>query len=124
MITSQTVANADRGDAPIASNQPVLHHVTCPHPGGLHKMAYWQWGDPQNPRVVICVHGLTRSGRDFDVLAARLAKHFRVICPDVVGRGNSDWLTDPNLYTVPLYVADMATLVARLNVDTVDWIGT
>jgi pimeloyl-ACP methyl ester carboxylesterase len=63
-------------------------------------MAYWEWGDPANPRVLVCVHGLSRQGRDFDTLAADLS-HYRVVCPDVVGRGQSDWLADPMGYAIP-----------------------
>lgn len=100
------------------------HSVQCASPSGLHRMAYTEWGDRANPRVVICVHGLTRNGRDFDTLAAALSPHFRVICPDVVGRGQSDRLTDPNGYAIPQYLADMVTLIARLNVDEVHWVGT
>ena len=103
---------------------PVLHKVTCAHPGGLHKMAYWQWGDPDNPKVLMCVHGLTRNGRDYDSLAQRLADRYRVICPDMLGRGASDWAADPNLYIVPQYVSDCVTLVARLGVEQVTWLGT
>lgn len=98
--------------------------VICANPTGLHRMAYTEWGDPDNPRVLVCVHGLTRSGRDFDRVAAALGDVYRVVCPDVVGRGRSDRLPDPNRYIVPQYVADMVTLIARLNVDTVDWFGT
>jgi pimeloyl-ACP methyl ester carboxylesterase len=87
-------------------------------------MAYTEWGEPDNPRVLLCVHGLTRSGRDFDRVAAEFAGTYRVVCPDVVGRGLSSWLANPNLYSVPQYVADMVTLIARLNVETVDWFGT
>ena len=98
--------------------------VRCLSPSGLHRMAYTEWGDPANPRVLVCVHGLTRNGRDFDVLARQLAGHYRVICPDVVGRGRSDWLKVPAGYVVPQYVADMVTLIARLDVDEVHWLGT
>jgi pimeloyl-ACP methyl ester carboxylesterase len=87
-------------------------------------MAYVEWGDPANPRVLVCVHGLSRQGRDFDTLAQDLASDYRVVCPDVVGRGKSDWLADPMGYAVPTYVADMVTLVARLGVEQVDWVGT
>jgi pimeloyl-ACP methyl ester carboxylesterase len=87
-------------------------------------MAYLEWGDPRNPRVLVCVHGLTRSGRDFDFLAAALAADYRVVCPDVVGRGMSDWLRDPAHYTTAQYAADMVTLIARLDVAGVDWLGT
>lgn len=104
--------------------EPQLRFVQCAHPGGLHRMAYWQWGEPDNPRVVVCVHGLTRSGRDMDALAQALAPHYRVICPDIVGRGRSDWLDQPSLYQVPLYVADCVTLIARLDVEAVGWVGT
>ncbi len=103
---------------------PRLHHVQCLTPGGLHRMAYWEWGDALNPKVLLCVHGLTRQGRDFDTLARSMSAEYRVVCPDVVGRGESDWLTDPNSYSVPMYVADMVTLLARLNASTVDWVGT
>ena len=104
--------------------EPRLASVQCLDPRGLHRMAYWEWGDAANPRVVVCVHGLARQGRDFDTLARDLASDFRVICPDVVGRGRSDWLADPAGYGVPLYVADMVTLIARLDVAQVDWVGT
>jgi pimeloyl-ACP methyl ester carboxylesterase len=87
-------------------------------------MAYWQWGDPANPRVLVCVHGLSRQGRDFDVLAQSLAGQYRVVCPDVVGRGRSDWLADPMGYAIPHYVADMVTLLARLDAQTLHWLGT
>lgn len=103
---------------------PRLHHVQCLGARGLHRMAYWEWGDPSNPRVVVCVHGLSRQGRDFDTLAQDLCADYRVVCPDVVGRGQSDWLEDPMGYAVPNYVADMVTLLARLNAQQVDWVGT
>lgn len=91
---------------------------------GLHRMAYWEWGEPTNSRVVVCVHGLSRQSRDFDTLAVALADQYRVVCPDVVGRGQSDWLPDPTGYQIPFYVADMVTLIARLDVERVDWVGT
>lgn len=87
-------------------------------------MAYCEWGDPANPRVLVCAHGLSRQGRDFDTLAAAMSDVYRVVCPDVVGRGRSDWLTDPMGYNIPAYVADMVTLLARLNASTVHWVGT
>ena len=104
--------------------QPRLKRVQCANPKGLHHMAYVEWGDPDNPRVLVCVHGLTRIGRDFDFLAQRLCGQYRVVCPDVVGRGRSDWLPDPAGYGVPQYVGDMVTLIARLGVEQVDWFGT
>ena len=93
-------------------------------PAGLHDMAYVEWGDAGNPRVLVCVHGLTRCGRDFDFLAQAMAGEYRVVCPDVVGRGRSGWLRDKHYYTVPQYCADMVTLLARLDAETVHWVGT
>ncbi|RST46050.1 alpha/beta fold hydrolase [Variovorax sp. DXTD-1] len=111
---------------------PTLHHVACEDAQGGHRMAYWQWGDARSAHVVMCVHGLTRQGRDFDVLAqaivARAGGNVRVVCPDVAGRGRSDWLRDPALYQVPVYAADMLALVAQLHrqqpIDTFDYLGT
>jgi pimeloyl-ACP methyl ester carboxylesterase len=106
-----------------------IESVQCSSPAGLHRIAYKQWGDPANPRVLVCVHGVTRVSDDFDALAANLSDTYRVICPDVVGRGRSGRLALAGLYTVPQYVADMVTLIARVtNVPgsdgTVDWFGT
>lgn len=92
---------------------------------GFHNIAYVEWGDPASERVAVCVHGLSRQGRDFDRLAAALARRgWRVVCPDLAGRGRSDWLRDPQDYNLPQYAADLATLIARLDVPAVDWIGT
>jgi pimeloyl-ACP methyl ester carboxylesterase len=94
-------------------------------------MAYWEWnatGNPGHPHVIVCVHGLSRQGRDFDVLARELSRHARVVCPDVVGRGQSDWLADPMGYQIPQYGADMVALLAQLHqqapIATLDWVGT
>jgi pimeloyl-ACP methyl ester carboxylesterase len=103
---------------------PRRRSVQCASPKGLHRMSYLEWGDARNRDVVICVHGLTRNGRDFDDLARALCSTFRVVCPDVAGRGESERLADPALYALPKYVADMVTLVARLDVETVRWVGT
>jgi len=107
-----------------AATEPRLNTVQCLGTRGLHRMAYWEWGDAANPRVLVCVHGLSRQGRDFDTLAQALCQHYRVVCPDVVGRGRSDWLADPSGYQIPAYVADMVTLLARLNARTLHWVGT
>ena len=104
--------------------EPRLSFVQCLDTRGLHRMAYWEWGDPANPRVLVCVHGLTRQGRDFDTLARTLCDTYRVVCPDVVGRGRSDRLADPHGYQIPAYLADMVTLLARLNATRLDWLGT
>lgn len=107
-----------------SSPEPRLRFVPCLDSRGLHRMAYHEWGDAANPKVLVCVHGLTRQGRDFDVLAQALANDYRVVCPDVVGRGESDWLADPMGYAIPYYVADMVTLLARLDAQEVHWVGT
>jgi pimeloyl-ACP methyl ester carboxylesterase len=108
--------------------EPTLHHVSCPDASSGHRMAYWQWGHADAGHVVLCVHGLSRQGRDFDVLAqalcARGGAKLRVVCPDVVGRGQSDWLKDPAGYQVPAYAADMLALLAELKPATLDWVGT
>jgi pimeloyl-ACP methyl ester carboxylesterase len=104
--------------------EPRLRHVQCLAPEGLHHMAYWEWGDAANPKVLVCVHGLTRQGRDFDTLARAMAGEYRVVCPDVVGRGESDWMKNPASYAIPGYVADMVTLLARLDAREVHWVGT
>lgn len=114
---------SDPAPRPLAAS-PRECAVQCMGPHGLHRMAYTEWGDPDNPRVLVCVHGLTRNGRDFDELARALAGEYRVVCPDVVGRGRSDWLNVKTDYSFPVYVADMVTLIARLNVNTVHWVGT
>jgi len=106
------------------SSEPRLAQVQCLGARGLHRMAYWEWGDPANKRVLVCVHGVSRQGRDFDVLARAMRGEFRVVCPDVVGRGESDRLTDPMGYALPNYAADMVTLLARLDADSVTWVGT
>lgn len=106
------------------TEEPRLCDVQCISPAGLHRMAYAEWGDPDNSRVLVAVHGLSRVGRDFDNLARAFAKDFRVVCPDVVGRGRSSWLSQPMLYQVPTYVSDMVTLLARLDVPSVAWFGT
>ncbi len=98
--------------------------VQCLSPAGLHNMAYKEWGDPNNPAVLLCVHGVTRVSDDFDALAAVMSDRYRVICPDVVGRGRSSWLANPLGYQLPQYVSDMVTLIARLDVTQVDWFGT
>ena len=93
-------------------------------PAGFHRVAYTEWGDPANPRVLICAHGLTRNGRDFDFLAAALAADYRVLCPDMVGRGKSEWLSAKDHYSYPQYAADMTALIARSGAAQVDWVGT
>ncbi len=93
-------------------------------PQGFHRVVYHEWGDADNDRVLVCVHGLARNSRDFDDLARVLCRDYRVVCPDMPGRGESDWLAAGINYDIPRYLSDMATLLARLDVDQVDWVGT
>jgi len=124
-------------DNPLSSpdrtmTDPQLNDVACPDPWGGHRMAYWQWGEASAPHLVLCVHGLARQGRDFDVLAralvARAGGRLRVVCPDVVGRGSSDWLKEPAGYQIPQYVMDMLALLAQLHrqaaIGPLDFVGT
>jgi len=133
--------------------EPVLHHLAVPGPLATHgeprRIAWWEWGSeaaaPKGPaQVVLCVHGLTRQARDFDVLAQALLaqaqrqqRPLRVLCVDVAGRGHSDWLADPAAYGVPTYAADLALLLAHLRANhaaatgsaepaelAIDWVGT
>jgi pimeloyl-ACP methyl ester carboxylesterase len=98
--------------------------LICGSASGLHRLAYDEWGEADNDNVLVCVHGLTRSRRDFEPLARALAGSYRVVCPDMPGRGASDWLRDPLEYQVPTYVADAIALIARLDVESVAWLGT
>jgi pimeloyl-ACP methyl ester carboxylesterase len=99
-------------------------HVLGLSRSGFHRMAYVAWGQPNERPPVICVHGLTRNGRDFDRLAQALAPDRFVVCPDVVGRGQSAWLREARDYGLPQYCADLIVLIAHLGAEQVDWVGT
>lgn len=107
------------------------NHVQCISPTGLHNMHYTEWGARDNPRIVVCLHGLTRNCRDFDDLARNLENDFRVVCPDIVGRGKSGWLLDKQQYGLAQYAADITTLLARVtggadneSAREILWVGT
>jgi len=111
------------------SSTPVNHqgetfYVHCADGDSTHRMAYHAWGNPRNSKVLLCVHGLTRRGSDFKTLAEAMCEDYYVVCPDIVGRGDSDRLSNPMQYAVPQYVADIAQLVKTLGVSKVDWLGT
>lgn len=93
-------------------------------PQGFLNLAYWEWDGPPGAPVLLCVHGLTRNGRDFDFLAEALSARLRVVCPDLPGRGRSDWLDDAKAYSFPYYLAALAALYARLDAPSVHWVGT
>ncbi|HSE02388.1 MAG TPA: alpha/beta hydrolase [Burkholderiales bacterium] len=103
-------------------------HVLCLSSKGFHRMHYVEWGEPDAERLAICVHGLTRNCRDFDFLAQALLPEFRVICPDVAGRGRSDWLPAKEDYGYPQYCADITALIARITAGArqrkIHWFGT
>jgi pimeloyl-ACP methyl ester carboxylesterase len=105
--------------------EPAFGQVLYHSRSSLHPIAYTEWGGPDATRVALCVHGLTRQGRDFDPLAVALVQRgYRVICPDLAGRGQSGWLADPEDYGVPQYVSDMVTMLACSGATEIDWIGT
>jgi pimeloyl-ACP methyl ester carboxylesterase len=91
---------------------------------GFHRIAYAEWGHGSDPNVLICAHGLTRNGRDFDDLANALTDKYRILCPDAAGRGKSDWLTNKADYNYAQYVNDATALIARTDAPQVDWVGT
>lgn len=101
-------------------------YLPCIAPQGFHKVAYTEWnGDSaENRPALVCVHGMTRNSRDFDYLATAMEDCYRVVSLDVVGRGESDWLADYSGYGYTQYLADAAALIARLDVEEVDWVGT
>ncbi len=120
---------------PLHISQPQFERVVCPHPEGQHGMSYVRWGDPKSRRVVVCVHGLTRQGRDFDRLAqalvAQSTEPLQVICPDVAGRGRSEWLDNPVMYQIPQYASDMLAMLGQVQaqlgpapMQSLDWVGT
>lgn len=130
----------DESLSEVSETPPRLESFLSLGPNGFHRVAYTEWGDPQNPHVVVCLHGFTRNSRDFDVIASRLADQCRVVCMDAVGRGGSDWLERKEDYDYSLYLSDAAALLARITASyleptkggaavnrrapVIDWIGT
>jgi pimeloyl-ACP methyl ester carboxylesterase len=102
----------------------IERHLACLGPSGFHRLAYRERPGPAGSPTLVCVHGLARNAGDFDAIAEALSAHYRVVCPDMPGRGKSEWLTVPAEYGYPLYLADCAALIARLDVESVDWLGT
>ena len=107
--------------------EPKLLHFDIPdttQPNNRHRIACYQWGDPQSKPTVVCAHGRTRTGRDFDYLARSLSRDFHVLCPDMPGRGHSPWLKNPQGYNNTAYVNDVAWILRSLHVSKTHWIGT
>jgi len=99
-------------------------YVTSCSTGGLHQLAYTDWGNKENPDILICSHGLTRNKHDFDALARKLSSKRRVICFDLPGRGESDWLNNKLAYDYNQYTVDALMVIARTGAKKVDWLGT
>ncbi|HVN35009.1 MAG TPA: alpha/beta hydrolase [Casimicrobiaceae bacterium] len=109
---------------PLTATQPRRNRFRSLSPHGFHEVVYFEWGDAAASRVVLCVHGVGRNARDFDVLGEALAPTHRVLAVDMPGRGESDWLANPNDYVFPTYLTALTALVARSGAETVDWVGT
>ena len=109
---------------PLTASLPRRSALRSLAPHGFHRVAYYEWGEPGNPRVVICVHGVGRNGRDFDVLGEALATSHRVLAIDMPGRGESEWLANPADYVFTTYLTTLVALIARSGVEAVDWVGT
>jgi len=109
---------------PLTAQPPRRRHLASLSPHGFHRVVYYEWGEPENERVVVCVHGIGRNGRDFDVLGETLASTHRVLAVDMPGRGESDWLADANDYVFPTYLTVLTALIARSGAETVGWVGT
>ena len=109
---------------PLTATSPRRSEFSSLSPRGFHRVVYYEWGDAGNSRVVVCVHGVGRNGRDFDVLGEALAPTHRVLAVDMPGRGASEWLADPNDYVFPTYLTTLVALIARSGAQSVDWVGT
>lgn len=99
-------------------------YLSCLGPQGFHRIAYTEWGAAAGKPTLVCAHGMTRNSHDFDALATAMEDRHRVVSMDVVGRGASDWLADCSGYGYAQYLPDAAALIARLDVEEVDWVGT
>lgn len=108
----------------LTRTEPRTRHFRSLTAHGFHRVVYHEWGDAENPAVVVCVHGVGRNGRDFDVLGEALAPTHRVLAVDMPGRGASDWLADPMEYSFPVYLTTLTALIAASRAELVGWVGT
>ena len=108
----------------LTRTRPRVRHFRGLSPHGFHRVVYYEWGAVDNANVVICVHGIGRNGRDFDVLGEALASTHRVLAIDMPGRGASEWLRDPMDYVAPVYLGTLTALIAASGADDVAWVGT
>src|SRR5947207_9487050 len=108
----------------LTRTSPREHRLLGLSPHGFHHVVYYEWGDEENANVIVCVHGVGRNARDFDVLAEALSPTHRVLAVDMPGRGKSDWLADLNDYVFRIYLSTLTALVARSNAETIPWFGS
>ena len=117
IVDDPSLSHAREPPMPLTATAPRRSHFRSLSPHGFHRVVYYEWGDAANARVVVCVHGVGRNGRDFDVLGEALAPTHRVLAIDMPGRGESDWLADPNDYVFPTYLTTLVALIARSGAD-------
>ena len=98
--------------------------VSGPAENQLRQLAYTEFGVSNNPNVLVCVHGVSRLSRDFDIFAEVMADEYRVVCPDMAGRGESDWLDNAEDYSYPVYLHDVGALLVHIGATNVHWVGT
>jgi pimeloyl-ACP methyl ester carboxylesterase len=108
----------------LTTTLPRERHLRSLSAHGFHRVVYYEWGERDNPDVVVCVHGIGRNGRDFDVLAEALASTHRVLAPDMPGRGKSEWLRNPLDYIAPTYLTTLTALICASGAEDVTWVGT
>ncbi len=111
-------------DAMLTKTAPTTQHFLGLSPHGFHRVVYYEWGARDNANVVVCVHGIGRNGRDFDVLGEALAPTHRVLAVDMPGRGASDWLRDPMDYVATTYLGTLNALIAASGAERIGWVGT
>lgn len=105
---------------------PQFNYVYCANQFERYKMSYTSWGNPETcDKTLLCVHSLNRNGRDFDFIGKHFAKlGYYVVAPDIVGRGNSDYLLNPLGYNIPYYVNDILVLINALQLKNIHFLGT
>ncbi|MBU6484515.1 MAG: alpha/beta hydrolase [Betaproteobacteria bacterium] len=108
----------------LTKSSPDTRHFRGLSAHGFHRVVYYEWGAHDNPAVVVCVHGVGRNGRDFDVLGEALAPTHRVLAVDMPGRGASDWLAEPMDYVFPTYLGTLTALIAASGAEHIAWVGT
>jgi len=111
-------------EATLTPAPPRARRLRSLSPHGFHRVVWYEWGAADAANVVVCVHGVSRNGRDFDVLGHALSPTHRVLAVDMPGRGRSDWLADPADYAFPTYLTTLTALIAASGADSVSFVGT